>query len=49
MFSLLIDKLPFFAAIVNHSYFYFYISIILVTKVLLLLSADTFLLHFSSK
>lgn len=23
MFSLLIDKLPFFAAIVNHSYFYF--------------------------
>ena len=32
MFSLLIDKLPFFAAIVNHSYFYFYISIILVTK-----------------
>lgn len=32
MFSLLIDKLPFFASIVNHSYFYFYISIILVTK-----------------
>lgn len=48
MFSLLIDKLPFFAAIVNHSYFYFYISIILVTKDAVLPTGLHLLLHFSS-
>ena len=47
MFSLLIDKLPFFAAIVNHSYFYFlYFYHISDKRYCFFLSADTFLLHF---